>query len=221
MLSVTRLQDELGLNNDIRVEKAKTEIKPTHSAHRSVIQSLWDHFGDQRFGRKDFSPTFIPPKALPYTCLLDVELDEELGRENPTYRYRVFGTEMREIIGRDLARKTVKDLPKRSCRTYLTRLHDECFYQGKPIFSKAEIEYPRDIGVETDKLFIPLFDEGGETVQMILSVFLFNFGLHHQSDIELLTEPLYASEEFRVFDSLGQLQAVTNRGAELVAVSNG
>ncbi len=215
MLSIATLQDELGLNNDIRVEKAKTKVKPTHHTHRSVIQSLWDRFGDRKFGRKDFSPTLIPPKALPYTCLLDVEL----GAESPIYRYRVFGTEMREIVGRDLVRQTVNDFPKRSCRTYLTRLHDECFYQGKPIFSKAEIEYPRDIEIETDKLFIPMFDEDTGTVQMILSVFLFNFGIHHPSEVETLTEPVYALEEFRTFDGLGQLQAATNPNME-IAISN-
>ena len=70
MLSIAKLQDELGLDNDIRVEKAKTKLKPTHSAHKMIIQSLWDRFGDQKFGRKDFRPSLIPPKALPYTCLL-------------------------------------------------------------------------------------------------------------------------------------------------------
>jgi hypothetical protein len=205
MLSIHQRQKELGLTNEIIVEES--DAIPIGPVHQDTIRALWDKFGDQKFSRKDFSPSMIPAKALPNTCLLDVIKEKTTN----TYQYRVFGTEMRDIVGVNLSGKTILDYPKRSCRTYLMRLHDECTHQAKPMHSVARIKYPRDITILTEKTLIPLFDEDQETVNMLLTVFTFDFcNQQKPGKDDVFTEPVSAHEQFRVFNSLNHLYIEAN-----------
>ena len=213
MLSILEHQEEFGLDNEIIVEES--DVVPIGPVHQDMIGSLWGKFGDKKFGRKDFSPNLIPARALPNTCLLDV-IESENGN---IYKYRVFGTEMRDVVGVNLSGKTIQDYPKRSCRTYLTRLHDECAYQGKPLHSVARIKYPSDITILTEKTFIPLFEESSEKINMVLTVFTFKFCNRKkpQKD-DIYTEPVSAHEQFRVFNSLNHLHTEANPIPQLHAV---
>ncbi len=210
MLSIFQRQKELGLKNEIIVEES--DAVPIGPVHQDMIQALWAKFGDQKFGRKDFSPSVIPARALPNTCLLDVIK----GEATNTYQYRVFGTEMRDVVGVNLSGKTILDFPKRSCRTYLMRLHDECTYQAKPLHSVARIKYPKGITMLTEKTFIPLFDDNQKTVNMILTVFTFDFSNRQKpGKDDVFTEPVSAYEQFRVFKSLNHLYTEANPTPQL------
>lgn len=188
------------LDNDIRVEEKN--VAPHSAIHTQTIQKLHQHFGAAPFSRKQFRPTLIPARALAHTCLLDVEY----GAEAPVYRYRVFGTDLRETVGIDLAKKTIMDFPKLSCRVYLSHLFNACTKHGKPVFSAANIAYPRGLSLRTEKTFIPMIDPDTSRVGMILTVFTFDFNNNELSTEQPKNvEPLSAHENYQVFDHLGHM----------------
>lgn len=214
MKSVTERQTAFGLDNQITVEPRS--VVPQCVIQKGAIASLNKRFGSARFTRGDFSPAHIPGKAIAHLSLLDVRR----GETQNSYTYRVFGSEMRATIGTDLTHKTVLDYPRRTCRTYLMRLFDECVLQERPVFSNARIDYPGERRINTEKTFIPLFTEDHHAVEMVLTIFTFQF-LFADPDaepVEVDLEPLEAHERFKVFADLGQLAAAAQIGDGLHAV---
>ncbi len=203
MSSVTALKVKYNLTN--RIEVNPHPVYPSHSVQIAAIKSLYNHHGAKPFSRKCFRPNHVSSMALPYTNLVDIEPD---GKDI-AFRFRLFSTELYDIIGTNLCGQTVRDFPKYSCRTYLTKLHELCAYSGKPLFSSAEISYPR-VKVLTEKTLIPLYSEPGDThktaaPKMILSFFTFSYGkyLHNRELCE--GEPKSAIEKYQIFDDLEAL----------------
>lgn len=206
MLNTMERTDKSHLYKGVTVEPG--QVAPESLIHRDTISVLFEHFGCERFTRKDFRPQLLPREALPHVCLLDVV---QTG-DDISYVYRVFGTDMRTAIGIDLTGKTVMDFPRQSCRSYLTRLFDECYRQGRPVFSIARIDYPRGVRLRTEKTFIPLFDAAHEQVAKILTLFTFQFttNLATALELDMYEEPRKADELFKVYADLGQLAAASS-----------
>jgi len=197
------LRDLLGhydLHN--KIEVAPAVVAPSDCRHAALISALAARVCDGHLSRQAFSPFLVPPACLPHIALVDIVA----GRDGPnSYRYRLFGTEMREVVGLELTGKTVADYPKRSCRCYLTRLFDECRLQGRPLISKARLLYPRGFEITTEKTFLPLFGSA-DAVDMILTLFTFNF--HHGGAAPgVAEEPEEVRESYRVFEDMQALAA--------------
>ncbi len=189
------LSSFLGLNNSISVQPA--DVAPCGGAHVRMVQDLHRIFGDRRFARKDFHPKFLHRGLLRHVSLADVVRDGA----GPSFQFRVFGTSLTDVVGKNLTGKTVMDFPKRSCRVYLTRLFSECADSGQIVFSDAYVDYPGCL-VKSKKTFFPLFDNNGSTVEMILSAFTFEFdAVAYKANVDDLTEPVSVQENYRLFDT--------------------
>lgn len=208
MITLLHRKRQFGLENDLSVEPEKS-VRPTAPEHKRAIAKLWSLYDTQPITRQAFSPAQLPGMSLPHTSLVDVEWGA--GQQND-YRFRVFGTSLRKMIGSDLRGNTVYDFPKRSCRTYVSRLFDECAFQAKPVFSAARIEYPNECEMLTQKTFIPLIERDGPKVEKILSIFTFYFDLERADYCADKIEPLSAHERYKVFPDLGALNAAANGG---------
>jgi len=198
MRALKALLDQYRLSNTIIVEPGQQS--PQHAKQVQALRSLVDIFGDRPFCRSQFRPNMLPRAVLPNVSLVRVEPRED----RRVYRYRLFGTAMRELIGRELTNFTVDDFPKKSCRVYLTRLFDECFMQARPVFSSAMIDYPRGLRVQTEKLFVPLLD-ARDDVEMVLTLFTFDFGAQDWTVHPTHLEPDRVHERFGVFHRLADI----------------
>lgn len=152
-------------------------IRPARLTERSLTAAFayWDRLrGDRDVpARAAVDPIDIPPGLLPNLMLTDVI--QEGGR--PRYRYRVVGSRIAELAGRDPTWEFVDEtLPAaHGYRDYILALYDAIFAWRAPVYSHSSYvtsdpTHPPER--EAQRLMLPLAEPDGP-VSHVLSVQVF------------------------------------------------
>lgn len=133
------------------------------------LLELWKERASQRPmpARQDFDPLALR------SWLGHVHLIEVVGEEN--YRYRIFGTSISQLFGRDLQSRVVGDLPEPE-RSEAILDYGNVVRSRKPSFVERQRNVidkidlnprPRLIG----KLCLPLSDDGVSVSQILAAIY--------------------------------------------------
>ena len=120
--------------------------------------------------RADIDPAELS-FILPNLFLMDVNMSEEPRNR---FRFRLFGTELARVHGRDRTGKTfhetLEEEPADGSVTWATRLVNERI----PLFVGGRVRYLRKEWLKFDNAMLPLQNEAGE-VCMILGATIYTY----------------------------------------------
>lgn len=120
--------------------------------------------------RADIDPADLS-FLLPNLFLMDVNMGEEARNR---FRFRLFGTELARIHGRDRTGKTfhetLEEEPADGSVTWATRLVNE----RVPLFVGGRVRYLRKEWLKFENAMLPLQNDGGE-VSMILGATIYTY----------------------------------------------
>lgn len=112
--------------------------------------------------RTDIDPVQIP-KLLPWIMLIDVE------GSGATFRYRLVGSEIANLVGASLTRKTVGSTVGGRYTEWLLGVYRTAVEQKKPVFSQSELAFGSHGQTRVvSRLMLPLSNDGS-SVSMILN----------------------------------------------------
>lgn len=122
--------------------------------------------GDRLPARADIDPVDIP-RILPHISL--VEREAETGR----YRYRLFGSALVDILGREPTGKYLDEIYPDFEQSESRRYRDQVFEMGKPShrIGRPSLRFPKDF-VTVERLYLPLAEDG-RRVDMVMGVLVF------------------------------------------------
>lgn len=101
---------------------------------------------------------------LPHIGLIDVMGD---GDE---FRYRLIGTHMVDIFGRDFTGCKLGDNHKDGAYGhFLKTLYAQCAHERKPVFCESQFLYRDDEPLQIRRLVMPLVDQFGKVVMLFFS----------------------------------------------------
>ncbi|HVR66316.1 MAG TPA: PAS domain-containing protein [Verrucomicrobiae bacterium] len=120
--------------------------------------------------RADIDPADLS-FLLPNLFLIDVNMGEEARNR---FRFRLFGTELARVHGRDRTGKTfhetLEEEPADGSVTWATRLVNERI----PLFVGGRVRYLRKEWLQFENAMLPLQNDGGE-VSMILGATIYTY----------------------------------------------
>lgn len=120
--------------------------------------------------RADIDPADLS-FLLPNLFLIDVNMGEEARNR---FRFRLFGTELARVHGRDRTGKTfhetLEEEPADGSVTWATRLVNERI----PLFVGGRVRYLRKEWLKFENAMLPLQNDGGE-VSMILGATIYTY----------------------------------------------
>jgi len=120
--------------------------------------------------RADIDPADLS-FLLPNLFLMDVNMGEEARNR---FRFRLFGTELARVHGRDRTGKTfhetLEEEPADGSVTWATRLVNERI----PLFVGGRVRYLRKEWLKFENAMLPLQNDGGE-VSMILGATIYTY----------------------------------------------
>ena len=120
--------------------------------------------------RADIDPADLS-FLLPNLFMMDVNMGEDARNR---FRFRLFGTELARVHGRDRTGKTfhetLEEEPADGSVTWATRLVNERI----PLFVGGRVRYLRKEWLKFENAMLPLQNDGGE-VSMILGATLYTY----------------------------------------------
>jgi hypothetical protein len=127
-------------------------------------REVFDYWLSLRAGRmlpsrRDLRPSSLL-KRLPTISLVDVQSD--VAGEGPAFRFRLFGTGLRDAIGRELTGQTFDGMPDE-----WASMHSQVLQTRRPAFGFAAMTWRGRPHMVQAWLRLPMADDG-ETVNMIL-----------------------------------------------------
>ncbi len=128
-----------------------------HGAFSGIARYFNDRTGDRRLpNRSDIDPLLLPRHLLPWLHLVDVEGNGD------SYRFRLFGTGMARLFGRDCTGRELDTLRSDfacACDA-LEQAFDRCVDQGLTTAHRSYLPTRGDRPVELEGLAVPLSDDG-------------------------------------------------------------
>lgn len=129
------------------------------------VESLIAVFGDRPFPRSAFRPAMLPRMALPFACLIDCN-DQPAGG----WTFRLFGTGLRDAVGREMTGEPLSAFPKDGEKGSLQPLAQSAFDQQMAQFSAVRMEFA-DRRVTSERLVLPLLEADGRVPMILALVF--------------------------------------------------
>lgn len=131
------------------------------------LRAVFSYWQDKAGGRPmpartDIDPAELKP-YLPNLALIDVEGDP------PRYRYRLVGTELTSILGRELRGRHVDEMPLLH-RRFALAAYDKLLHERMPTYARIDTFIPFLFSVRYERLLLPLAPDG-ERVNMVLAAF--------------------------------------------------
>ncbi|WPZ32839.1 PAS domain-containing protein [Thalassobaculum sp. OXR-137] len=133
-----------------------------------IVRDAYAYWAGKRRGcllpaRADIDPVDIP-RLLPHVSL--VEREAATGR----YRYRLFGSALVEILGREPTGKYLDEIYPDFESSESRRYRDQVFEMGKPShrIGRPSLRFPKDF-VSVERLYLPLAEDG-RRVNMVMGV---------------------------------------------------
>ena len=111
--------------------------------------------------RADIDPVDIPA-LLQHIGLVDVESQPR------RYRYRLVGSYMQTMFGENYQGRYLDEARHARYRAFLTDLYSDAVEQRRPIHSEAVFDYGSDRVVTIHRLVLPLAENDGGPVTMLL-----------------------------------------------------
>jgi hypothetical protein len=116
--------------------------------------------------RRDFDPAEVPA-LLPHVQLID--------RVDGRYRYRLVGTELVQVFGRDYTGQFPDDMFSDNRGPFICQVFDKVRAARQPMFLRSRYITAKNVEFAANRLYLPLSADGHE-VNMILGVLTFDFG---------------------------------------------
>jgi hypothetical protein len=116
--------------------------------------------------RRDFDPAEVPA-LLPHVQLID----RVAGR----YRYRLVGTELVQVFGRDYTGQFPDEMFSDNRGPFICQVFDRVREARQPMFLRSRYITAKNVEFAANRLYLPLSGDGHE-VNMILGVLTFDFG---------------------------------------------
>lgn len=143
-----------------------TTALPAHPA-LPRLRRLYQHWHGLRAGRPLPSPTqfdiLAVPQLMGHVHVLEVHGDP------PRFRFRLFGTRVAEVGGRDLTGKWVDDIEPPSWAAAVQAAFRAPLARRMPCYSRSDEAY--DLGtVEMHRLACPFSSNGEEIDRLIVAV---------------------------------------------------
>jgi hypothetical protein len=169
------------------VKKSSTFLEPPEFRTILVgphIQSFFDYWDGLRGARamperSDVDPLDVPRPLLPNLYIL--VRDDDGG-----FRFRLGGTRLVEIFGRDITGKRIEDVLRDEVLANARRSYERVIERGKPSHSRA-LYCPESGGTPFvyQRLTLPL-GSGTETTHLLGAVYLYREGQLYEtySDVE-------------------------------------
>ncbi|WP_416897371.1 MAG: PAS domain-containing protein [Minwuia sp.] len=118
--------------------------------------------------REDIRPEDVP-SLLKHLGLIDVVH----GNDRLRFKYRLVGTQMSFVLGKDVTGTWLHELKFGEYRDYLDALFSEAVTMRRPVYSHTEFGYADNRRLEVKRLIMPLSADG-EAVNMLLFSNLFH-----------------------------------------------
>jgi hypothetical protein len=112
--------------------------------------------------RRDIDPVEIP-RLLPYVMLVDVL------RDPLDFRYRLIGTEVRDILHGDYTGKRYSEVPGKGAGSVVWSHYETVVVRKQPFLCTPPYVGPDRKLQRCDNLLLPLSDDG-DTVNMVFNV---------------------------------------------------
>jgi hypothetical protein len=114
-------------------------------------------------GRQHIDPTEIPPRLLPRLMLVELELQDAKQR----FRFRLIGTALVDLMGRDLTGGFVDELGSPGQVKPVIDALLAVVSRGEPVYLAGPLTLPRKEFTYVKRLAVPLARDG-RTVDMAL-----------------------------------------------------
>lgn len=150
-----------------------------------VLQPLLDYWIEARADRNlpsrgDIDPVDIP-HLLKHIGLIDVEY-------GPRFHYRLVGSYMNEIFGRDFTGTYLDQSKHGGYRDFLADLYGQAVADRRPVFSEAIFDYGSTRQLTIRRLILPLAPSHDDPVNMLLFSNIFDLaGAGHRAQPMLYT----------------------------------
>ncbi len=129
------------------------------------VYQHWSKLLDGRFApsRADFDPTQVPGRLLSRMMMVDVLEDP------PDFRYRLWGTAIRDLHGFDLKGRSVRELKPKAYAELIWQQYTETVERAAPALYVNQVPGKSNLWHRQGVLRLP-FSSDGESVDIVLSV---------------------------------------------------
>lgn len=135
---------------------------PGQPVLRPILEYWAARRGNRRLpARADIDPVDIP-ELLPHIGLIDVETTPR------RFRYRLVGSFMTTLFGENYQGQYLDKAKHGRYRLFLDDLYSAATDQGQPLLSEAIFDYGTDRVVTIRRLILPLAEQDGAPVNMLL-----------------------------------------------------
>lgn len=135
------------------------------SVHRELLEYWKLRSGRNKMpSRADFRPEDVPG-ILKHVGLIDV-----VHRPNLlNFRYRLVGTRMNYIFGRDFTGTWLAESKTGQYRDFLHDLYADAVVNRRPVFSKTSFDYEGDRNLTVQRLILPMASEEDHVDMLLFS----------------------------------------------------
>lgn len=126
--------------------------------------AYWNRQAGSRFAplRRDIDVLHVP-LLMPHAIFFDVQ------RDPLDFKYRLFGTAIRNMTIRDFTGMKMSEIEGRGPGSQIWTFLDEARAGREPVFHSVPYIGPKKDFVNLNNLFLPVLgDDGGETVMIIV-----------------------------------------------------
>jgi hypothetical protein len=140
-----------------------------------LLREIYAYWRSKRDGRAMPARRQIDPGEMPR--LLPHLLISEAIEAGRRFRYRLSGTAVAQALRQDVTGRCIEEVSVGAYRDYLTELHERVWRDGTALFAANRLPCGARTQYRfTRRLLLPLADDGA-TVNQILSLVVFDFGL--------------------------------------------
>ena len=111
-----------------------------------------------------FSLEFVPPKLLPWSVLVDVEIDPL------DFRFRFWGTERTNLIGAEMTGKLISDIAHESMREGNRKEYQNVYRHGQAVLCRTPIVMRSGLESVRTSIRLPLSDNGVEVSRIFSAI---------------------------------------------------